>query len=36
VVDATVDLGINTVPKFFWRSFFQAEVTGNSVCMWEK
>ena len=36
VVDASVDLGINVVPKFFWRSFFQAEVTGNSVCMWEK
>lgn len=36
VVDASVDLGINVVPKFFWRSFFQAEVSGNSVCMWEK
>ena len=36
VVDASLDLGINAVPKFFWRSFFQAEVTGNSVCMWEK
>ena len=36
LVDASVDLGINVVPKFFWRSFFQAEVTGNSVCMWEK
>ena len=36
VMDATVDLGISLVPKFFLRSFFQAEVTGNSVCMWEK
>jgi methyltransferase (TIGR00027 family) len=36
VMDASVDFGINAVPKFFWRSFFQAEVTGNSVCMWEK
>lgn len=36
VMDASVDFGINLVPKFFWRSFFQAEVTGNSVCMWEK
>ena len=36
VMDASVDLGVNAVPKFFWRSFFQAEVTGNSVCMWEK
>lgn len=36
VMDASVDLGISLVPKFFLRSFFQAEVTGNSVCMWEK
>jgi methyltransferase (TIGR00027 family) len=36
VMDASVDFGINLVPKFFWRSYFQAEVTGNSVCMWEK
>ena len=36
VMDASVDFGISPVPKFFLHSFFQPEVTGNSVCMWEK
>jgi methyltransferase (TIGR00027 family) len=36
VVEGSVDLGINRIPKFFWRSFFQAEISGNAVCLWEK
>lgn len=36
VMESSVDLGINLIPKLFWRSFFQAEISGNAVCLLEK
>lgn len=36
VVDKSVDLGLNVVPKVIWDTFFNDEVKGNAVYVWEK
>lgn len=36
VVDKSVDLGFNIVPKVIWDTFFNDEVKGNAVYVWEK
>lgn len=35
VVDKSVDLGLNIVPKVIWNTFFNDEVQGNAVYAWE-
>lgn len=36
VVDMSVDLGLNVVPKVIWNTLFADEVKGNAVYVWEK
>lgn len=36
IVEVSVDLGINKVPKFIWRYFFNQVIKGNSVYVFEK
>ncbi len=35
VIDKSVDLGLNVVPKVIWDTFFKDEVKGNAVYVWE-
>ncbi len=35
VVDKSIDLGLNAVPKVIWDTFFKDEVKGNAVYVWE-
>lgn len=36
LIDESVDLGLNMMPKAFWSTFFNDEVKGNAVYVWEK
>lgn len=36
LMDESVDLGLNMMPKAFWSTFFNDEVKGNAVYVWEK
>ncbi|MDO8459207.1 MAG: class I SAM-dependent methyltransferase [Burkholderiaceae bacterium] len=36
LMDESVDLGLNMMPKAFWSTFFSDEVKGNAVYVWEK
>lgn len=36
LMDKSVDLGLNMMPKAFWSTFFSDEVKGNAVYVWEK
>lgn len=36
IVDMSVDLGLNIVPKVIWNTLFNDEVKGNAVYVWEK
>lgn len=36
VVEASVDLGMNKIPKFILDYFFNGEIKGNSVCLLER
>ena len=36
IVEVSVDLGINKIPKFLLGYFYNEEIKGNSVYVWEK